>query len=258
MTGNTENTPSPIIFLGPTMDHWQAASLTEANFKPPAAMGDITRAVSAGASAIVLIDGVFETGPSVWHKEILLALGEGIPVIGASSMGALRAAELHIFGMLGFGEVFAQYASGRLTDDDEVAVVHGPAETGWIQMSDAMVDIRASLNHAVKTGILGLHEAQLVIEHAKNTHFKQRNLEQSLQTVFAEMKSPDDRSVFSEWFRTHAVNLKRKDCKSLLEQLPAVLEDAKGALKLARPVVPTLYFERLRPFGYCNQKGTPS
>jgi hypothetical protein len=91
----------PIVFLGPTLNPVAAQEICNAEFRPPAAMGDVTRAVSEGADAIVLIDGVFEDRPSVWHKEILWALSKGIGVVGAASMGALRAAELHNQGMLG-------------------------------------------------------------------------------------------------------------------------------------------------------------
>ena len=45
-------------------------------------------------------------------------------------MGALRAAELHAFGMRGVGRIFEAFRDGELEDDDEVAVVHGPAEPG--------------------------------------------------------------------------------------------------------------------------------
>ena len=49
---------------------------------------------AGAAEAIGIIDGYFERVPSVWHKEILWAMAEGIHVFGSASMGALRAAEL--------------------------------------------------------------------------------------------------------------------------------------------------------------------
>ncbi|MEJ0097006.1 MAG: TfuA-like protein [Bauldia sp.] len=54
----------------------------------------MSKAVLAGASVIGLVDGVFENVASVWHKEILYALSEGVQVFGAASMGALRAADV--------------------------------------------------------------------------------------------------------------------------------------------------------------------
>ena len=59
----------------------------------------------AGApGAIGVIDGYFDGVPSVWHKEILWALSQGIRVFGGASMGALRAAELDGFGMTGVSD----------------------------------------------------------------------------------------------------------------------------------------------------------
>ena len=85
--------------------------------------------------AIGIIDGYFQWAPAVWHKEILWAIQQGVHVFGAASMGALRAAELAPFGMRGVGRIFEAYRDGVLPgsgdepfeDDDEVAVVHGPA-----------------------------------------------------------------------------------------------------------------------------------
>lgn len=58
---------------------------------------------------------------SVRHKEIPHLLANGVTVIGCSSMGALRAAELHPQDLTGSGQVFAMYG------DDEVAVPHDEA-----------------------------------------------------------------------------------------------------------------------------------
>ena len=61
---------------------------------------------------IGLIDGYFDGVPAVAHKEILWALDQGIRVLGAASMGALRAAELAPFGMEGVGAIWRDYADG--------------------------------------------------------------------------------------------------------------------------------------------------
>src|SRR5262245_4299213 len=111
------------------------------DMRPPAACGDILRAVRDGARAIGLIDGLFGDSPSVWHKEILAALAEGIPVYGAASMGALRAAECHRFGMIGVGRIFSEYRDGLRVADSDVAVVHGPAEVRYRPLTEALVDV---------------------------------------------------------------------------------------------------------------------
>jgi hypothetical protein len=81
--------------------------------------------------AIGIIDGYFHRVPAVWHKEILWAMSEGIHVFGSASMGALRASELHRYGMIGVGRVFETYRDGRLEDDDEVVVMHSPESFGY-------------------------------------------------------------------------------------------------------------------------------
>jgi len=62
----------------------------------------------------------------VAHKEILDVLKKGVTVVGGSSMGALRAAELDAFGMVGAGRIYECYRSGRIEADDEVAVTYNP------------------------------------------------------------------------------------------------------------------------------------
>ena len=145
---------STYIFTGPTISAGDACRELQALYLPPAAQGDVYRAALDAPRAIAIIDGYFETVPAVWHKEILWAMSRGIHVYGGASMGALRAAELHVFGMIGVGAVFESYRDGVLTDDDEVAVRLGPVETGYRPLSDAMVNIRATLHAAEAAGVL--------------------------------------------------------------------------------------------------------
>src|SRR4029434_6356953 len=84
----------------------------------------------AAPRVIAIIDGTFESRAAIWHKEILLALARGVSVFGASSMGALRGAELAVCGMIGVGRIFEAYRDGLYTDDDEVAVLHSAAGRG--------------------------------------------------------------------------------------------------------------------------------
>ncbi len=170
-----------VVFLGPTLPLADARALCEAVYLPPARRGEVLAAVERYApTSIALIDGYFDQVPSVWHKEILFALHHGIKVAGAASMGALRAAELGSFGMMGIGRVFEAYATGRFSpfeltfeDDDEVAVAHGPAETGYAS-TVAMVDIRATLASAVEQHVLSIAEAEAMAAVAKSLFYKDR------------------------------------------------------------------------------------
>ncbi len=119
-----------MVFLGPSLDIETARGELDAIYLPPV-VGDVYRAATRQPDAIGIIDGRFQDVPAVWHKEILWALNQGIPVYGSSSMGALRAAELDSFGMVGIGAIYRAYRDGVLEDDDEVAVAHRTAEEGF-------------------------------------------------------------------------------------------------------------------------------
>jgi hypothetical protein len=108
------------------LPYTEAEKILSADYFPPASRGDIYRIIASGVRTIVLIDGVFHSTRSVWQREILDALGDGIEVLGASSMGALRAAELHPFGMAGHGTIFEWYKNGLIEGDDEVAPLPRP------------------------------------------------------------------------------------------------------------------------------------
>src|SRR5207244_10999206 len=79
--------------------------------RPPVKQGDVYKAALARPALIGIIDGYFEVTPTVWHKEILWAMAQGIHVYGSASIGALRAAELSPFGMKGGGRIFASIAA---------------------------------------------------------------------------------------------------------------------------------------------------
>jgi len=84
------------VFCGPT--HVAAGDLDPGwVLLPPAEQGDVYRAAARKPDAIGIVDGRFQDVPAVWHKEVLWAMSRGIPVYGAASMGALRAAELAAF-----------------------------------------------------------------------------------------------------------------------------------------------------------------
>ena len=166
---------SAIIFVGPTLRHSDIeAVLPDAVCRPPAAQGDVYRAARLRPRAIGIIDGYFSGAPSVTHKEILWALTQGIDVYGSASMGALRAAELHAFGMIGVGRIFADYRDGRLDDDDEVAVVHGPAELGYPALSEPMVNMRDTIETASGQGLISREVGGRLVALAKSQMFARR------------------------------------------------------------------------------------
>lgn len=225
------HTADVVVFLGPTLPTADARRMLPARYLGPARCGDVLRARRLRPRAIAIVDGVFARTAAVWHKEVLVALDEGIDVYGASSMGALRAAELATFGMIGVGRIFEAYRDGVYTDDDEVALLHGPAESGYREMSEAMVNIRATMAHAVVKGIVGSDAAEAVIRDAKATFYQERVLVRAIDRVWG-TRAGGEEAVRLKHFVSNGgyVNQKRLDALELLGRLASKAAPAAGAV----------------------------
>ncbi|MEJ0011563.1 MAG: TfuA-like protein [Bauldia sp.] len=162
-----------IVFAGPSLPD-AADHAAIAQVRGPAALGDVAKAVLEGATVIGIVDGYFENIASVWHKEILYALSQGVTVMGGASMGALRAAECAPYGMVGVGAVFRAYASGALIDDDAVGQVHGPEELGYIALTEPLVNIAATLAGLRDRALISGAEHDALLVTATGAFFKQR------------------------------------------------------------------------------------
>lgn len=138
-----------IAFAGPCLprapDRRWRELLEGIEVRPPARRGDVLTAMAEGPRALVVLDGLYYSVPAVTHKELLYALDAGVRVVGAASMGALRAAEMEVFGMEGVGWVFERYRRGDLVGDDEVAILHGAREHGYRPLTVALVEVRWAL-----------------------------------------------------------------------------------------------------------------
>lgn len=209
-----------VVFLGPSLP-WQQAAAIAPNVElwPPAQAGDVYRAVEhRRASALGLIDGVFGTAPSVWHKEILFALSHGVPVWGSSSMGALRAAECAPFGMIGIGDIFESYASGCTVDDDEVAVAHLDEADGFTPVTIPMVTVRRIALLATEASVITAGEAETVIERCKETFYGDRTAER-FDEILAESLSPGAVAEVRRISGTPEADPKAQDARMLLTLL---------------------------------------
>lgn len=214
--------PAPIaIFAGPSLRPADRPDDGELLWLPPVARGDVARLVAARRRprAIAIIDGHFEGRPAVLHKEILWALAEGIPVWGAASMGALRAAELQAFGMVGVGRIFEWFRDGLLTDDDEVAVRHGPAALGWPPVSLPMVDLRATVDAALRAQILDAPTAAALIRAGKGIFYKERDWQAVLRAARHAGGDLDRLAAFAARLPAVKVSQKRLDALALLDLL---------------------------------------
>lgn len=167
--------PPAVVFLGPTLKREAARQIADAVYLPPAAQGAIVQAVRRHAPRCVLIiDGLFQSEPAVRHKEILWALDQGVAVLGAASMGALRAAELHPFGMEGVGLIYRWYRRWTGAPDDAVAVVHTPAELGAEALTLSLIDMLRTIKRAGRHGALTPEQMRHLEAAARRLNFRER------------------------------------------------------------------------------------
>ncbi len=205
----------------------------EANFLPPVSQGDVLALCRKRPLAIGIIDGFFDRVPAVWHKEILWAMSHGIHVFGAASIGALRAAELHRFGMTGVGKIFEAYLSGDLEDDDEVAVIHGPEETGYVLASEPMVNIRHTLAAAESRGIIGRETRCHLVGIAKQLYYAERQYPTVLDLGFARSVNRKELEALSAWLPVGRIDQKRADAVALLRHLRAWRDSQPKPMRVA-------------------------
>ncbi|HEY3452671.1 MAG TPA: TfuA-like protein [Myxococcales bacterium] len=225
-----------LVFLGPSLPAAEARALAPCRVLPPARQGDLWRALALRPKAIALVDGVFESVPSVWHHEILAALDAGVAVLGGSSMGALRAAELWQQGMVGVGRIFRMYRDGVLTDDAEVALLHAGAEAGFEAFTVPLVNVRHNAARAQAAGALTGREAKALVKAGQSVFFQDRTWEQVLEAAKLPAKT---RARWDAWVRRKGLeDLKALDARACLEAAKALLDSgdlpAVGMIR-ARP-----------------------
>jgi hypothetical protein len=206
-----------VLFVGPSLPGAGAIVGTDVTVRPPATQGDILAAIKEGASVIGLIDGGFEYTASVWHKEILYGLSRGVTIVGAASMGALRAAECHPFGMIGIGKIFEDYRDGVAIDDADVALTHAPAEMDYLPLTVPMVNVRATLSLAVGNGFMTAQEMEALDHAAREIFFKERDWRRILERC--KSLNPQRKMDLGRILPAIQVDQKRQDAIMLVERL---------------------------------------
>lgn len=165
------------VFAGPTISRREVLEIVpSARVHPPARHGSFLMLDPRPTDTIILVDGVFHGTAPIRHKEILRILDRGTRVLGASSMGALRAAELEPWGMEGIGTVFRWLRAGLITGDDEVALFHSDAEENHRPLSVPLVNVRAGLARLRLRRILSAADEQRILAAGRGLHFGSRTI----------------------------------------------------------------------------------
>ena len=206
-----------VLFAGPTLP--DASLLVGADIvaRPPARQGDIFKATNEGANVIGLVDGNFEYVAPIWHKEILYALSLGVKVFGASSMGALRAAECAAFGMIGIGEIFQRFASGDIEDDAAVAQLHAPPELSYQSLTLPKVNVDATLIALSSCAAISAREFECLMAASDHLFFKDR----TRAAIIRQSNGLEEgrRSEISQLLKENYIDQKRIDALALIAEV---------------------------------------
>jgi hypothetical protein len=203
----------------------KAKSIFDAEYRPPAKKGDFLRlGLLSEISMVGLVDGMFmQDYPPTPIEVYQLVAKKNIIVVGAASLGALRAVELERFGMIGIGKIFELYRTGKVNADDEVAVTFD--ETSYKLQSEAMIDIRFNLFLAEKRGIISTHIRKMLSHVAKKVYFPLRNYNDILDyLVKSTPEYADQFEVFRSYISSNRVSLKELDTIKLIKYIKARYE----------------------------------
>lgn len=207
-----------VVYLGPSLSHEEGRTICpDATFLPPIRRGDLLKIQSFGVQIVCIIDGYFFQDAAVGHREILSLLRLGSTVIGSSSMGALRAAELDTLGMEGVGVIYSLFRDGTLESDDEVALVFDP-ET-YFPLSVPLVNIRCALRSAQKKGIITEDDKILLIRAAKSLFYPERTYDQIVTLL-----DPITRHRLLSFISEFEIDQKRLDAIAALERVRVLLD----------------------------------
>ncbi len=238
------------IFVGPTLRPDEVyRELPEATVMPPVRRGDVLRIVqeSDAPSIIGIVDGYFHNVPAVTHKEVLFALSRGCPVFGASSMGALRAAELWRFGMRGVGEIFQLYRDNVWESDDEVAVSHELLETGYRPTSVSLANIRLALKRAKEIDLIGEETERRLTALARDRFYADRSWPGVLSDGRRVGLPERDLAAVKAYVDAERPDAKRSDALELLSEI-RTCSASPGASASAAPgfdFEPTAFWDHL-------------
>lgn len=162
-----------IVFAGPSLAEARLRCLSTATHAPPIKRGDL--AAVGGYDVIIILDGEFGQSDAVSPKEILAIIEKGKTVIGAASMGALRASELDRSGMIGVGWVYDYFRRQAVRRDADVALAYSIFD--FKPMTVPMVDVEYWMERALAAGLIDGKERRRVLSAARNIFFAERTAE---------------------------------------------------------------------------------
>ena len=225
-----------LVYISPTITEEEVvAVLPNAQIRPPIRRGDLYRDCTLGYSAFVVIDGVFHQNRAISVREIVDVLRDGAWVVGASSMGALRAADCWPVGMQGIGTIYRLFRRGLLGSDDEVAVAFVPDDPQ--RSSVPLINVRHAVSRAIRSGQIDALLGKRLVAVAIDTYYADRHWRHLLRRAGVEDADHRLEGLLGGY------DLKREDALTALRHVADRLSEMPGltsrARQGARPLMPS-------------------
>jgi len=207
------------VFCGPSLPPCDRIEHERVDYLLPASRGDVERAARE-YDAILLIDGVFHHDLAPSPKECYRA-AQHVRMSGASSMGALRAAECWPYGLLPLGIIARWYMREVIDGDDEVAVLTHPQTNAAVTVPS--VNVRYVAELARRRKILSRNEAITLVADSRAVFYMDRSWDDVIDATPLHAREAVERIAKNEG------DLKRWDARFALRRamrnigLPALL-----------------------------------
>jgi hypothetical protein len=207
-----------IAFVGPSIPRPEVERACPGlDVRPPVRRDDLYQAREQGAWGFLIIDGVFMQEDALPPREVVDVLEDGAFVLGAASMGALRAADCWPAGARGIGLIYRLYRRGLLESDEDVAVAVS-ADGADTAVSLPLVNVRYAMARAVRDRRLDRPTARRVVSAAASIHYPQRTWREVWRRA---EPAPPELEAYCARF-----DLKRHDAERALAEARRLLADA--------------------------------
>lgn len=203
-----------VIFVGPSLTEPRPRP-TGIEYRPPAIRGDLLHATQEGFHTIALVDGQFLQNLAVTPTEVRQVAELGIKLLGAASLGALRACESPRH-MIGIGKVYDWFCQGYLNADDEVAGTYDPHTQQTIAYPLVIARIAAQI--AVKRSVLDSSQAEFIIGEIASMPFYER-CAPNIEAVLDQLGRPALTEQFLDILKSDEANVKRQDALKLIRAI---------------------------------------
>jgi TfuA-like protein len=111
-------------------------------------------------------------------------------------------------------------------------VTHGPPETGYLPLSEAMVNIRETLAAAERAGIITGATRAALVGIAKELFYHDRTFERVLERAAERSVPSGEIAALRAWWPKSRVDQKRADALAMLEAMQALLAQAPGPMQV--------------------------